>query len=226
MNTNIKKIRLAAYTKLFCLPIVLGLCFFLPAGTFDYWQAWSYIAVIFVPAFFVVNYLIIKDPELMERRLQFKEKEDSQKKIIKYGPIIYIFVYLIPGFDKRFLWSEVPFWLNIVSDILVFTGYLIVAIVLKQNSFASRIIEVSEGQKVITNGLYSIVRHPMYAGVLIMMCFTPLALGSFWALIPSAAFPVILVMRIINEEKVLKEGLNGYNEYCGKTKYRLIPYIW
>jgi protein-S-isoprenylcysteine O-methyltransferase Ste14 len=134
--------------------------------------------------------------------------------------------FIIPGLDRRFGWSDIPPEVIIATDAVILGGYLIIFMVFRENSYASRIVEIDKGHKVITTGLYSVVRHPMYLGVLIMYLPTPLALGSYWGLIPMALLPVALVFRILNEEKVLKENLEGYNEYCLKTKYRLIPYIW
>lgn len=132
----------------------------------------------------------------------------------------------IPGFDKRYGWSDVPVYLVLISDIVILLGYLLIFFVFKQNSFASRTVEVERDQKVISTGLYSFVRHPMYIGVIIMFMPTPIALGSYWGLIPMATIPIALVFRIKNEEKVLRKNLPGYNEYCKKTKYRLLPYLW
>lgn len=226
MKDDTKSLRLNANLKILSMPVVFGLCFFLPAGTLDYWQGWVYMAVIGIPAVFVVNYLLKHDTELVRRRMQFKEKEVQQSKLVKFGSIFYLFIFLVPGFDKRYMWSSVPDWFVVLSDAIVFIGYMICFVVFRQNSYASRIIEVEEGQKVITSGLYSVVRHPMYIGVCLMMCFTPIALASYWALIPAHIIPVVLIIRILNEEKVLRKDLIGYNEYCEKTKYRLIPYIW
>jgi protein-S-isoprenylcysteine O-methyltransferase Ste14 len=226
MKSETKSLKLRVFTKLVLFPVVLGLFFFLPAGTLDYWQAWTYMAVIFIPFLFVIIYLFKKDPELIKRRMQYKEKEKEQKMIVKYYSLFYILIYLIPGFDIRFSWSLVPDWLVIASDIMVFAGYMICVGVFKQNSYSSRIVEVAEGQKVISTGLYSLVRHPMYSGVTLMMFFTPTALGSYWALIPAIVIPIVLIIRLLNEEKVLRVGLAGYSEYCEKTKFRLIPFIW
>jgi len=226
MKNDTKSLRINAFFKILSLPVVFGIIFFLPAGTFDYWQGWTYMAVIGIPAIFVISYFIKHDPELMRRRLQFKEKEDVQSRLVKFGSIFYLFIYLVPGFDKRYIWSSVPDWLVIVSDVMVFFGYMVCFVVFRQNSYASRIVEVEEGQKVISTGLYSIVRHPMYVGVTIMFLFTPLALASYWAFFPATVIPVILIIRILNEEKVLRKDLIGYIDYCNKTKYRLIPYIW
>ena len=134
--------------------------------------------------------------------------------------------FIISGLDQRFNWSNVPTYITISADIIILLGYLTIFFVFKQNSYASNIIEVNENQKIISTGLYGIVRHPMYIGVLIMFIPTPIALGSYWGLIPFALLPVSLILRILNEEKVLSENLKGYKEYCQKTSYRLIPFIW
>lgn len=154
------------------------------------------------------------------------EKVKEQKMIQWLNLPVFILAFIIPGLDRRFRWSDIQPEVVILADLVIFGGYMVVFQVFRQNSFASRIVEIDKEQKVITTGLYSVVRHPMYLGVLIMYLPTPLALGSYWGLIPMAMLPVALVLRIINEEKILKENLEGYKEYCLKTKYRLIPYIW
>lgn len=206
--------------------LVVGLVLFLPAWTLDYWEAWAYIGVIFIPAFFVILYFVISDPEFIVRRLQFKEKEAQQKKIIGLSYIFFLIGFLLPGFDHRFGWSNIPIGLVIAADVLVFLGYMVVIMVFRENRYASRIIEVEKGQMVISTGPYSIIRHPMYLGTLIMFIATPIALGSYWAFIPFLIVPIVLVLRILNEEEVLLRDLPGYKEYCQKTRYRLIPYIW
>ena len=207
-------------------PILVGLFLFVPAGSLYYWQAWIYCGVIFIPAFFVVQYFLKKDPELLERRMRMKEKEEKQKSIIKFAAIISFIGFIIPGLDYRYHWSNVPVLLVIISNIIVLLGYIFVFFVLRENSYASRIIEVENGQKVITTGPYAIVRHPMYLGVLLMYLFTPLALGSYWALIFFLPFLPIIVFRLLNEEEVLLRELPGYEEYCQKTRYHLVPFIW
>jgi len=212
--------------RILLMTIFLGLLIFLPAGTFDFWQVYVYFAVLYIPMFFVLFYFLKTDPRFLERRAKLKEKESQQMYIIVISSVIFFSGFLIPGFDHRFGWSGVPVFIVIIADFVVLLGYLFIFFVFKQNSYASRIIEVSEGQQVISTGLYRIVRHPMYLGVLIMYMPTPVALGSYWALIPFAFLPVFLVFRILNEEKVLSEKLPGYKEYCLKTRFRLIPYIW
>jgi protein-S-isoprenylcysteine O-methyltransferase Ste14 len=214
------------YPKFLSALIVLPLIFFLPAGTWRYWHAWVYTIILLVPMFLLMQYMIMNQPELLVRRMQFREKENTQKKIIALSYIPIVLAFLLPGFDYRFGWSHVPVWLVIVSDVLVVAGYAVTIWVFRENQFASRIVEVEEEQKVIDTGPYAIVRHPMYVGVLIMYVFTPLALGSFWSVIPALFILPVLVIRAVDEEKVLSKDLAGYEEYKLKTKYRLIPGIW
>lgn len=206
--------------------VFLGLGLFLPAGSAKYWQAWVFIGIVFIPVIFVVFYFLKHDPKLLERRMKFKEKEIQQKIIMRIAIFIFFIGFLIPGFDYRYSWSNVPIWLVILSDIIIFLGYTIVFFVFKENSYTSRIIEVVKGQKVITTGPYSIIRHPMYIGVTLMFLFMPMALGSYLALIFFVLIIAIIILRILNEEKVLLRDLKGYNEYTKKVKYRLIPKIW
>jgi protein-S-isoprenylcysteine O-methyltransferase Ste14 len=207
-------------------PVFIGLMLFLPAGTLDYWQAWIYCAVLFIPMFFVVFYFLKKNPELLERRMRMKEKEEKQKTIIKIGYILFFIGFIIPGLDYRYHWSDVPDLIVISANAIVLAGYIFFFFVLRENSYASRIIEVEKGQKVITTGPYAIVRHPMYMGVLLMYLFTPLALGSYWAIFFFLPLFPLIVVRLLNEEEVLLRELPDYKEYCLKTRYHLIPFIW
>jgi len=208
------------------IPLFLGLIILLPAWTLKFWQAYTYLVVLVVPMIFALLYFLKKDPKFLERRTRAKEKEKQQKLLSILSTAIFLAGFIIPGLDHRFAWSDVPTYIVITADIMVLLGYLIILFVFKQNSYASLIIEVNENQKVISTGLYGVVRHPMYLGVLIMFLPTPIALGSYWALIPFAVLPVLLILRILNEEKVLSNNLQGYKEYCQKTKFRLIPFIW
>jgi protein-S-isoprenylcysteine O-methyltransferase Ste14 len=208
------------------VPLFIGLCTLLPAGTFRYWQVYIYFTVLVVPMIFVLFYFLKKDPKFLERRTKGTEKVKEQKLIQLINLPVFMAAFIIPGLDRRFGWSDIPPGVILATDAVILGGYLFIFSVFKQNSYASRIVEIDQMQKVITTGLYSVVRHPMYLGVLIMYLPTPLALGSYWGLIPMALLPVSLVLRIINEEKVLKENLEGYKEYCLKTRYRLIPFIW
>jgi len=208
------------------LLIILALIVLIPAGTLNFWQVYVYFAVIIIPMMFVLWYFLRHDQLFLERRLKTKEKEKQQKVVQIVFTFFFILGYIVPGLDKRLGWSEVPWLVVLISDIVVLLGYIMVFVVFKQNSYASRVVEVEQNQKVISAGLYSMVRHPMYVGILIMYIPTPIALGSYWGLIPMLTMPVALIMRIINEEKVLCKELPGYREYCEKTKYRLIPFIW
>ena len=208
------------------VPLFVGICTLLPAGTFNYWQVYVYFSVLVVPMIFVLFYFLKRDPKFLERRTKGTEKVKEQKLIQLINLPVFMAAFIIPGIDRRFGWSDIPVEAVIATDAVILSGYIIIFLVFRQNSYASRIIEIEEEQKVITTGLYSVVRHPMYLGVLIMYLPTPLALGSYWGLIPMALLPVALVFRILNEEKVLKENLTGYMEYCEKTRYRLIPSIW
>jgi len=206
-------------------PVFVYLLFFLPAGSFSYWEAWVFSVVFFIPMFLTMNYLTKKDPALLERRLKLKEKDKGQKVIVQLFRLPFLFGFLIPGFDYRFHWSEVSPVVVIIANILVFLGYLFVFSVFRENSYASRIVEVEEEQKVST-GPYAIVRHPMYTGMITMFLAMPVALGSWWALIVFGVLPLTMVFRILSEEKILRRELSGYTEYCQKTRFRLIPYIW
>jgi protein-S-isoprenylcysteine O-methyltransferase Ste14 len=206
--------------------IVLSIIFFLPAGSVAYPEAWAYMATLFIPMFFVFIYLIKKEPELLARRMKMKEKEKEQKLIIKLSYIPFLIAFLLPGFDERFGWSDVSLVVVIVADIFVLISYGIFFLVLKENPYASRIVEVESEQRVVTSGPYAIVRHPMYSVVLLMYILSPLALGSYWAVIPMILIIPVIVARILNEEKVLKRELGGYEEYIQKTRFRLVPGIW
>lgn len=220
---NIKK----KVLMLFPLAILVTvLMLFLPAGSFNFWQAWILIIVLFTPVIFVVFYFLKHDPSLLERRLRFKEKVDKQKSIVILAQLIFLIGFLIPGLDFRYKWSSIPVWLSLVSDLVIFLSYLLIFMVFKENSYTSRIIEVDKNQKVISSGPYALVRHPMYVGLILMLIFLPFALGSYWALIFFIPVIILIVFRILNEEKVLLKDLEGYREYCQKVKTRLIPRIW
>ena len=204
----------------------LGLIFFVPAGTLDYWEAWVYCAVLLVPFVFVLTYLLRKDPELLARRIRLNEKEPAQRRIIRASSLIFFTGFLIPGLDHRFGWSDIPVEAVLAANVLVIVGYALVFLVFKENPFASRVVEVEPDQRVISSGPYALVRHPMYLGTSIMWLATPIALGSYWALPVFLFLPIVLVYRIMNEEEVLLRELPGYREYIQKVKYRLIPGIW
>jgi protein-S-isoprenylcysteine O-methyltransferase Ste14 len=206
--------------------LFISLLIFIPAGTLRFINGWIFIAGLLIPMIFALTFLIIKDPELLEKRINLKEKEAEQKKYVKLSILIYVIAYIIPGLDYRFGWSDVPLWLVFASLVLMLTGYAMFIVVMIQNRYASRVIEIQKEQKLIDTGLYSVVRHPMYLAATILYLSSSLVLGSYYTLIPMALLPFLLGYRIINEEKVLQKGLPGYEKYMEKTKYRMIPFIW
>jgi protein-S-isoprenylcysteine O-methyltransferase Ste14 len=199
---------------------------FLPAGTLAYWEAWLYLAILLIPMFFVFRYLLKHEPQLLERRMQMREREAVQRRIIALSLVYFLLVFILPGLDRRWGWSDVPVPAVVAADLVVMLGYGVFVLVLRENQYASRTIQVEKDQRVISSGPYAIVRHPMYLGVLLMYLASPLALGSYWALLPALLIVPILVARIVNEEQVLERDLNGYREYKQVTKYRLLPRIW
>lgn len=206
--------------------VLIGLLLFLPAFTFDYFGAWLFLGLLFIPMLIMGTVLFIKAPALLEKRLNNREKEKAQQGVIALSGLLFPVGFVLSALDFRFGWSRVPLWLVAVASFLFLIGYAMYAEVMRENAYLSRVVEVQEGQKVISTGLYGIVRHPMYLATLLMFLPLPLILGSFWGLLPFALYPVVTVIRIINEEKVLTEGLNGYAEYKTKVKYRLIPFVW
>jgi len=223
---DLKKVTLTVVSRLLMAILVLGLIFFGPAGTFDYWEAWAYLVVLFVPMTWMMVYFIRNDPELLERRMRMREQREEQGVLIRVMLVFFIATFLLPEFDRRFGWSDPPVWLVILALALVFVGIMSLFFVMRENSYASRVIEVEIGQKVISSGPYALVRHPMYAGVLLMYGISPLALGSVWGMLPMSLLPILLAIRIKHEERVLREELEGYQEYTRKVKWRLLPGVW
>lgn len=214
------------FARLLVVVLALAAMFFLPAGTLLYWQAWAYMAVLLIPMIIFGFYLFRYHPALLERRLKMRETEVEQKRIIAVGWLVLLAAFLLTGFDQRFGWSSVPAWLVIAADVVILLAYLIFVLTLRENEYASRTIQVEQKQRVISTGPYAIVRHPLYLAIVLIYGFSPLALGSYWALLPAALFPAIIVARILNEEKVLARDLDGYADYIKAVRYRMIPGIW
>jgi protein-S-isoprenylcysteine O-methyltransferase Ste14 len=215
-----------AYTRALLAVPALWAILFVPAGTLAYWEAWLYLAILLIPMLFVFRYLLKNDPQLLERRMQMREREVAQRRIIALSYLYFLVAFTLPGFDRRWGWSDVPLLVVIVADLVVMLGYGMFVLVLRENQYAARTVQVEQSQRVISSGPYTFVRHPMYLGVTLMYLASPLALGSYWALLPAVLIVPILVARIINEEKVLQRDLPGYREYKQITRYRLLPGVW
>jgi protein-S-isoprenylcysteine O-methyltransferase Ste14 len=211
-------------------PMAAGIVF-LPAETWRFWQGWAFLAAVFIPSSLGFVYLFFHDKALVERRLRTQERVPEQKLLIRAFILLFLVAFLVPGFDRRLGWSrsllgDVPVWLTVVSLGMVAGGFLFVFWVAAVNSYAGRTIQVEAGQKVISTGPYAWVRHPMYTGSVMLWMFTPLALGS-WVALPAFALLIpFYAFRLLNEEKVLRAELPGYPEYCLRTRFHLIPYVW
>jgi protein-S-isoprenylcysteine O-methyltransferase Ste14 len=202
---------------------------FLPAGTVDYWQAWVLLAVYASATSAITVYLAIHDPGLLERRMSAgpaAEKEKSQKLIMFFAMAGFIVLAVLPAFDRRFGWSHVPAYVCWIGDALIAIGFLFVFLVLRANTYAASTIQLAEGQKVISTGPYSYVRHPMYAGSIPILIGTPLALGSWWGVASILLFFPVLIWRLLDEERFLRRNLTGYTAYTNTVRYRLVPFVW
>ncbi len=218
---------LLAAVKRFGLGIVLlGGFLFLFAGDFGFWNAWLYLGTLAVAIFPFGLYLYTRDQQLLRKRLNAKEKEKAQRAYGLFTSVSFLATFAVCGLDYRFGWSRMPLWLVLAALGLMLAGYGLFVATLMQNRFASRVVEVQQGQRVIQTGLYSVIRHPMYAAALLLFCASPFVLGSYYGAIPMLLYPVGIVLRIGNEEKVLRQGLEGYGAYMEKVKYRLIPFVW
>lgn len=206
--------------------VLMGLVLFLPAGTFAYTNAWLFMALLFIPMFCLGIVLFLKAPALLEKRLHTKEKEKTQVGVVLFSALMFVGAFVIAGLDYRFGWTFVPRWLVIVAAGLQLFAYGLYAEVMRENAYLSRTVEVQENQRVVDTGVYGIVRHPMYMTTVLLYLAMPLVLGSWLSFLIMLFYPVIIVFRIRNEEKVLEEGLHGYTEYKSKVKYRLIPFVW
>ena len=220
------KLFISAITKYLLGLLLIGVMLFIPAGTVYYPGAWLFVALLFIPMLILGVLLFVKSPKLLEKRLDNKESEKTQRGVIALSGLMFPAGFVLSALDFRFGWSAVPTWLVILASILFLSGYGAYAEVMRENAFLSRTVEVQDGQRVISTGLYGIVRHPMYLATLFMFLPLPLILGSFFGLIPFALYPIVTVIRILNEETVLTEGLCGYAEYKTKVRYRLIPFVW
>ena len=223
-----KKLKLAigALIKFLCGVLLVGLLIFLPAGDLSYQNGWLFIGLLFVPMLILGAVLLIRSPELLQKRLNAKETDRTEQGVVKAAALIFIAGFVVAGLDYRFGWSQMPRPVVIVASVILFVSYALYAEVMRENAYLSRTVEIQEGQKVIDTGLYGVVRHPMYAVTLWLFFSIPVVLGSFWALLCFLPYGAVIAVRIVHEEKLLEASLAGYAEYKKRVRYRLIPFVW
>ena len=220
------KLLISALVKFTLGLLMVGLLIFLPAGTLHYPQGWLQIGILFVPMLIAGVVMLIKSPAFLEKRLDAKEKQSAQKGVLAFSGLMFIAGFVVAGLDFRFGWSVMPAWVSVAAAGVFLVAYLLYAEVMRENAYLSRTIRVEEGQQVVDTGLYGIVRHPMYGATILLFMMIPLVLGSWYGLIPFGFYPVIIAVRLKNEEQLLTEELPGYAQYKEKVKYRIIPFIW
>ena len=220
------KLFLQALTKFVLGLLLIGLLLFLPAGTFGFWQAWLFIGVLFVPMFFAGIVLMIRQPELLRKRLDAKEQQHEQKWVVVLSGLMFIAVFVVAGLTCRFGWYMLPDWAVYIATAIFLVAYAMYAEVMRENVWLSRTVEVQENQQVVSTGLYGIVRHPMYAATLLLFLSMPLVLASLWSFFIILLYIPIIALRIRNEEQVLERELKGYAEYKQRVRYKVIPFVW
>ena len=206
--------------------VAIGILLFLPAETFHYWKAWLLMGILFIPMLFAGIVLLLKNPDLLKKRLNTKESQVEQRLVINLSAAMFLLGFVLAGLNFCFGWIIAPDWLSWTGTAIFLLSYMLYAEVLKENAYLSRTVEVQKGQKVVDTGLYGIVRHPMYTITIFLFLSMPLVLGSLISFVVFLAYPVIIAERIINEEAVLEKDLDGYTEYKKKVKYKIIPYLW
>lgn len=220
------KLLIQALVKYIVGLLAVGVLVFLPAGTLQFRNGWYFMVLLFVPMFFLGVTLFVKSPELLEKRLRSKEKEQEQKQVISGSLVVFLIGFVVSGLDYRFGLAQFSNWIVILGAVVLVVSYLLYAEVLRENAYLSRTVEIQKGQKVIDTGLYGMVRHPMYMATTLLFLSIPVVLGSFIGFVIFLLLPFLLVKRIKNEEEVLEKGLEGYTEYKKRVKYRLFPFIW
>lgn len=220
------KLLMNALIKFTCGLLLVGLLIFLPAGTLAYAKGWLLMGLLFGPMLIAGFVMFFKSPNFLAKRLDVKEKQATQKGVVAYSGLMFIGGFVVAGLDHRFGWSQMPMAVTVTAAVLFLLAYALYAEVMRENAYLSRTIKVEEGQKVVDTGLYGIVRHPMYMATLLLFLVMPLVLGSWYALIPFAFYPVIIIVRLKDEEELLTRELPGYAEYKQKVKYRILPFIW
>jgi len=220
------KLFISAILKFALGVLLVGVMLFLPAGTLRWRGGLIFMGILFVPMFIAGLVMFAKNPALLKSRLNAKEKLSEQSTIVRLSGLMFIAGFLLAGFDFRFGWTVFPAWVSPAAAVIFLAAYLMYAEVLRENTYLSRTIEVQEGQKVISTGLYGIVRHPMYSATILLFLAMPLVLGSLVSFIVFLSYPLIIAGRIRSEEKLLSSELTGYTEYMQKVKYKVLPFIW
>lgn len=220
------KLFIQAIAKFFLGVILVGVLVFWPAGTLAFYNGWLFMAVLFIPMFGAGIVMMFKNPELLQKRLNAKEKRGEQALVVKLSGLMFLAGFVVAGLNFRFDWYMVPRGVSVGATVVFLIAYLLYAEVLRENTYLSRTIEVQEGQKVIDTGLYGIVRHPMYSVTLLLFLAMPFILGSVYSFVIFLTYPFIIAARIRNEEQLLEQELAGYKEYKQKVKYRMIPFVW
>ena len=221
-----KKLFVKAIGKYFLGLVLVSLLLFIPAGTLHYWNAWLFIGALFIPMAILGLILMKKDPELLAKRLEVKEKEKGQMNLIFISGIMFVAGFIVAGLDYRFKWLPLPKSMSMAAAVVFLMAYILFVEVIRENAYLSRTVEIQEGHQVVDTGLYGIVRHPMYLATILLFLSIPLILGSLFSFVIFTAHPFVIAKRIKEEEKFLEEGLPGYKEYKDRVKYRLFPYIW
>lgn len=221
-----KKLFIQASTRFILGLIVIALLLFVSSGTLNYWNAWLFMGILFIPMFIAGIVLMIQNPGLLRKRLNAAEKEPEQKRVIMLGGAMFLCGFIIAGLDYRFGWLYLPKLVSIIAAIIFLLAYMLYAEVLRENTYLSRTVEIQDHQKVIDTGLYGIIRHPMYSATIFLFLTIPLVLGSLFSFFVFLIYPILITKRIKNEEHVLEEGLEGYSDYKKRIKYRLIPFVW
>ena len=221
-----KRLFMGALFKFILGFFIVGALLFISAGSFEYWNGWLFMGLLFIPMFIAGVVMMVKNPDLLRRRLNAKEGEKEQKHVIAFSGIMFLAGFIVAGLNYRFGIIDIPVYIVVIASIIFLIAYVLYAEVLRENTFLSRTIEVSENQKVVDKGLYGIVRHPMYAATIILFLSMPLILGSLISFVIFLVYPIIIAKRIKNEEAVLEKDLQGYSEYKKKVKYKIIPFVW
>lgn len=220
------KLLINALTKFTCGMLLVGLLIFLPAGSLSYARGWLLMGLLFGPMLIAGLVMLKKSPAFLEKRLDAKEKQSTQKGVVGLSGLMFVVGFVVAGLDYRFSWSRMPMWLTVAASVLFLLSYALYAEVMRENAYLSRTIKVEEGQTVVDTGLYGIVRHPMYMATLSLFLSMPLVLGSWYALMVFAFYPAIIIVRLKDEEELLTRELPGYADYKKKVKYRILPFVW